>query len=155
MTFLGVVSIISKGCSYILDGLGKHHLLGVISQVLMIVLFDAWVSEDIILKFLQWNELYCDLTSKRSQVFRGYLISPLSIQLRTQFNLAPSLAPSACYCFNLDTETCSLCARTHLSPTVINRWCSLFIEGGLLIRFVDSYCLGLQFKFIIIVNFAC
>ncbi len=40
MTFLGI-SIVSKGCSYILDGVGKHHLFGVISQVLMIVLFDA------------------------------------------------------------------------------------------------------------------
>jgi hypothetical protein len=40
VTFLGI-SIISKGCSYILDGVGKYHLLGVFSQVLMIVLFDA------------------------------------------------------------------------------------------------------------------
>ncbi len=40
MTFLGI-SIVSKGCSYILDGVGKHHLLGVIGEVLMIVLFDA------------------------------------------------------------------------------------------------------------------
>ncbi len=121
----------------------------------MIVLFDAWVREDIILKFLQWDELYCDLTSKRSHLFRGHLISPLSIQLLTQFNLAPSLAASARYCLNLVTETCSLCAPTHLSPTVINCWCWLFIEGGLLIRFVDSYCLGLQIKIMIIVNFAC
>jgi hypothetical protein len=120
--------------------LSKHVLLGVISQVLMIVLFDAWVREDIILKFLQCYELYCDLTSKSSQVFRGHLISPLSMQLLTQFNLAPSLAASACYCFNLDTETC---------------WCWLFIEGGLLIRFVDSNCLGLQIKIVIIVNFPC
>jgi hypothetical protein len=121
----------------------------------MIVLFDAWVSEAIILKFLQWDELYSDLTSKRSQVFRGYLISPLSIQLLTGFNLDSSLVASACYCLNLDTKTCWLCAPTHLSPTVINCSSWLFIEGGLLIRFVDSYCLGLQFKISIIVNFAC
>jgi hypothetical protein len=31
----------------------------------------------------------------------------------------------------------------------------IIIEGGLLIRFVDSYCLGLQIKIMIIVNFAC
>ncbi len=35
------ISIISKGCSYILNGVRKHHLLGAISQVFMIVLFDA------------------------------------------------------------------------------------------------------------------
>jgi hypothetical protein len=81
------------------------------------------LSENIILKFLQWDKLYCDLTSKSSQVFRGYLISPFSIKLLTQFNLPPSLAASACYCLNLDTETCSLCAPTHLSPRVIKSWC--------------------------------
>jgi hypothetical protein len=90
--------------------------------------------------------LYCDLTCQRSQAFRGYLISPVSIQLLTRFNLASSLVASACYCLNLDTETCSLCAPTHLSPTVINCSSSLFIEGGLLIRFVDFYFLGLQIK---------
>ncbi len=40
MTLLGI-SIFSKGFSYSFDGVDKHHLLGVISQVLMIVLFDA------------------------------------------------------------------------------------------------------------------
>jgi hypothetical protein len=40
VTLLGI-SIFSKGFSYSFDGVDKHHLLGVISQVLMIVLFDA------------------------------------------------------------------------------------------------------------------
>jgi hypothetical protein len=35
------IYILSKGCSYILHEIGKHHLLRVINQVLMIVLFDA------------------------------------------------------------------------------------------------------------------
>ncbi len=40
MTFLGI-SIISKGCSYILDGVGEHHLLGDNQSSFDDVLFDA------------------------------------------------------------------------------------------------------------------